>query len=602
MKQKHALLLLVTLVLLVACAHVVPLTGGEPDKQKPYITGIYPNSQSTKVPRELQAVFQFSEWINDRPNDFKKAVTISPPLNKLLKFEVDGDRLMITSNATLDSNTTYNLVLSTEVQDLNGNQLISPFNLTFSTGDTIDTLELAGSVQYPVGSRGKMSSIKIGLYPTGEQRSSYGYLSEFADSNGSIDPNPNFFEEKPLYITGSDSSGLFLFKGLKKGTYELIAFEDQNNNAKVNLPSEKVALSSGPLIIGDSSKPSLTLVSQDTNKLKLTGIEIEYPNRLIVNFNKPPYKDEALVNTNYTIMSLDSSSTYPVQSIYLQPNSNYPVLTIDSLAADSSYFIVCTNLHDSLKHPLDSARRFTQFTWRPIIDTLPPRVVTTQPKARATDITLDTAITLFYNKPVALEDFTYQLVAAEDTLPFVATQKDPLTITITPNKELPNNTEAVVSYLTSDTLVIEGDSTQPADTTITERANTVLSFNTYKVIKLSQFSGVLPGDYFTSPNKGTSSAVITIQNQTTKNIYSTQSTDGTFAYNAIPEGPYFLEYYIDNNKNSQWDAGSIYPLGYSEPYHRIKDTLHIVRSETNNLQTLLIQLQDTTSTLPKQEP
>ncbi|MGL1902205.1 MAG: Ig-like domain-containing protein [Fibrobacterales bacterium] len=602
MKQTHIILLLAVLILLVACAHVVPLTGGEPDKQKPYITGIYPKSQSTQVPRELQAVFQFSEWINDRPNDFKKAVTISPPLNKLLKFNVDGDRLMITSNATLDSNTTYNLVLSTEVQDLNGNQLISPFNLTFSTGDTIDTLELAGSVQYPIGSRGKMSSVKIGLYPTGENRSSFGYLTEFADSNGVVAPNPNFFEEKPLYITGSDSSGLFLFKGLKKGSYELIAFEDKNNNAKVNLPSEKVALASGPLIIGDTTKPALTLISQDTNKLKLTGIEIEYPNRLVVNFNKAPFKDSALINTNYLIMSLDSSRTYPIQSVYLQPNSNYPVLTIDSLAADSSYVIICTNLQDSLSHPLDSARRFTQFTWRPLIDTLPPRVVTTQPKARAKDITLDTAITLFYNKPVTPDDFTYQLVAAEDTLPYTVEQHDPLTITITPHKELPNNSEAVVSYLTSDTLIIEGDSTQPNDTTITQRANTILSFNTYEVIKISQFSGTIPGNYFTPSQKGSAQAIITIQNQMTKNIYSTQSIDGTFTYNSIPEGPYFLEYYIDTNKNSRWDAGSIYPLSYSEPYHRIKDTLHIVRSEPNVLQTLLTQLQDTTSVLPKQEP
>jgi hypothetical protein len=48
----------------------------------------------------------------------------------------------------------------------------------------------------------------------------------------------------PNYITRSDSNGLFLFQNIKQGSYQLIAFEDKDQNQYYNLPNEGVGFSS----------------------------------------------------------------------------------------------------------------------------------------------------------------------------------------------------------------------------------------------------------------------------------------------------------------------------------------------------------------------
>ncbi len=591
---------LITLVIICACAHVVPLKGGEPDVRKPYITGIYPANKSTNIDRDLNAVFQFSEWISDRQNTFRSAVSISPPLNKVLRYEVNGDQLIITSNAVLDSNTTYNIVLSTSVTDLNNNSLISPFHLTFSTGDTIDTLELAGSVQYPLGVNSKLkSNIKIGLYPFGPSRAKYGYLSDFADSNGVMSNEPNIFAEKPLYITGTDTTGEFIFKGLKKGMYELIAFEDQNKNTIFNLPNEKIAIASKKVFIGSKNDDkALTLVSLDTNKLMLSGVEPEYPNRLMVKFSDRPHKDKALDKSNYTVMSLDSSKTYAISDIYLHPKKQTPVLTIDSLEQDSMYVIHCAHITDSMDIGLDTARNYTSFTWRTQVDSIPARAITMIPTSNSKDQRLDTSITIMYDKPIFVDSINYMIVAAEDTLEFKKIQIAANAVRLKTVDDLPNSATAVISYLQPDT-IITTDTTLPIDTTIEFRSRRIFSFNTFELINAAALKGNVPEIQFGRRYSKPLAVKLSIQNLKTKNIYSTPVTSsGTFSFEQVPEGPYFMEYYIDRNDNNRWDQGSLKPYTHSEPYYRIKDTLHLARGEENDLQTLLEPKVDSTVTNP----
>ena len=124
------------------CATSVAPGGGPEDKYSPRVAGVYPSPGSVNISSELNIHLQFDEWIS--PTIPRSAVTISPPLEKKLRFEVDGDELYITSRAQLDSNTTYTVTIASGLKDLRGNAVADPFRLTFSTGPIIDSLSVSG--------------------------------------------------------------------------------------------------------------------------------------------------------------------------------------------------------------------------------------------------------------------------------------------------------------------------------------------------------------------------------------------------------------------------------------------------------------------------
>ena len=80
------------------CATSVAPGGGPEDKYPPRVAGVYPSPGSVNISSELNIHLQFDEWIS--PTIPRSAVTISPPLEKKLRFEVDGDELYINGDFT----------------------------------------------------------------------------------------------------------------------------------------------------------------------------------------------------------------------------------------------------------------------------------------------------------------------------------------------------------------------------------------------------------------------------------------------------------------------------------------------------------------------
>ena len=141
-KSRWAYAVLTGLVLLciglVACATQVAPGGGPEDKLPPRVAAVYPAPNSTNHPNELYVKLEFDEWINASVP--RSAVSISPPIEKKMKFEVSGKTLELTSRAELDENTTYTVTFAGGIKDLHGNALATPFQVVFSTGPVIDTL------------------------------------------------------------------------------------------------------------------------------------------------------------------------------------------------------------------------------------------------------------------------------------------------------------------------------------------------------------------------------------------------------------------------------------------------------------------------------
>ena len=163
-----------------SCATQVAPSGGPEDKLPPRIAGVYPAPNTTNHPNELMIKLEFDEWINASVP--RSAVSISPPIDKKLRFEVSGKTLVLTSRAVLDTGTTYTVTFAGGIKDLHGNALSKPFHVVFSTGSIIDSLTLSGRVLVDQAMARKKEYPSIGLFLMGEERESKHYLDKYRDT------------------------------------------------------------------------------------------------------------------------------------------------------------------------------------------------------------------------------------------------------------------------------------------------------------------------------------------------------------------------------------------------------------------------------------
>ena len=119
------------MAMLLSCATQVAPGGGPEDKLPPRVAAVYPAPNTTNHPNELFVKLEFDEWINASVP--RSAVSISPPIDKKMRFEVSGKTLVLTSRAVLDTGTTYTVTFAGGIKDLHGNMLATPFQLVFST-------------------------------------------------------------------------------------------------------------------------------------------------------------------------------------------------------------------------------------------------------------------------------------------------------------------------------------------------------------------------------------------------------------------------------------------------------------------------------------
>ena len=237
------------LLILTACAQVVPLTGGPSDNQAALpVEGTQNPEQGALHVNQNELTVRFNEFFT--LNDPANTAVMNPNAGKL---EVTSNKrdLSIKWDGPLQPNTTYIIQLNGTIRDLNEkNDTIHQF--VFSTGDRIDSLKINGVVTD--GFTNKPSAgFTIGLYDSVK------------------DP----YKNAPVYICKSNDKGLFEFSYLKSGNYQVFAFLDTN---KDRMPSigEDIAYSSKLVPSGDSVYTHI-LASKPKNPVKQLQVKLVNP-------------------------------------------------------------------------------------------------------------------------------------------------------------------------------------------------------------------------------------------------------------------------------------------------------------------------------------
>ena len=222
--------------LLSSCARMGSPDGGWFDDTPPSVISSSPNDKGVNV-RQQKIVINFNEFI--KIEDAQNKVIVSPPQIEMADIRAAGKRILIELKDTLKDSTTYTIDFSDAISDNNEGNPMGNYTFSFSTGDVIDTLEVAGYVLNAEDLE-PLKGVLVGLYP--------------ADT-----PDSAFHTTPMMRVSRTNGSGHFVIKGVRPGDYVAYALQDADGDFLFSQKSEAVAFSRD--VIQPSWKPD---TRQDT--------------------------------------------------------------------------------------------------------------------------------------------------------------------------------------------------------------------------------------------------------------------------------------------------------------------------------------------------
>ena len=202
-----------------SCARMGSPDGGWYDDTPPYVVGSTPQDKGTGVTSKRIAIY-FNEYI--KLANAQEKVIISPPQLEMPDIKDGGKRIVVNLKDSLKENTTYTIDFSDAISDNNEGNPMGNYTFSFSTGQEIDTLQVAGYVLNAQNLE-PIKGILVGLYD---------------------DLSDTIFKQKPMIrISRTDSRGYFVIKGVAAGTYRAYALQDADGDFVYNQKSEMVAFS-----------------------------------------------------------------------------------------------------------------------------------------------------------------------------------------------------------------------------------------------------------------------------------------------------------------------------------------------------------------------
>lgn len=544
-------LILVSLVILINCAEVQPPSGGEPDKRAPRVDSTSPANGSTSVATGNTIDIYFSERVQSSAG---RQVYISPRPAQEPKLKWHSDRLSITLAEPFAPNQTTVVSLGSGVTDLRNNRLDSSMTIAFSTGTSLDSGRVAGTVLSNGAGQGGML---VGLWDA----------ARISDSTilDSLYPD---------YLTVTDAKGNFTLKYLPDNQYRLIAFVDRNRDERLNARREAFALPDRPVSVGgeipiDSLVMSVTTADTSGAGIISATFSLSGMARIRLSGEFPLDHLKSHLSDAVMIPLLDTTQSYSAQALLesARPKANSLTLAFGRLPA-GDYRLVC---------PLrpDSSVAYEPLTVRDNPDTEPPTIVDHTPGDRAI-FASDVAILLSFSEPIDTAK------AGDETIQLVRSDSIPITTTATWTDVLHCGLKPVT--------ILDGASytVRIAEFEIMDLAGnklgdslTTYNFRTLNTDSLGQVSGTVA---IRLRDKATDPAVLIFKEISNKFVDTLAVKGRDFVLN-LPAGKYLLTGFLDSNRDGSRTDGALSPFRFGETSAIHPDTIAVrARFETTGIE------------------
>jgi hypothetical protein len=321
------------------CAQIGMPNGGIMDSLPPVLVKATPAENSRNV-KTNKITLEFNEYIDVQ--EIANNILVSPAQNKFPVVIANPKSIVIRFRDSMLPNTTYHINFGNAIRDINENNVAKDFSYTFSTGSTIDSLNLFGKVT--LAENGTVdSNMIVMLYRNG------------------VDTAVQKF--KPDYIAKVKSNGSFYFTNLPAENFKIYALRDKDGSKTYNGKAELFAFDPQP-VNPANARDSIELLAfadekETENKLpvkkpelakKLTYTNTAFPlqdllSPVILTFNNPLKEVDSagiyITDTLFNKLSgvrykLDSTSRKLSLSYNWQPEVNFRLIVEKDAVADSA--------------------------------------------------------------------------------------------------------------------------------------------------------------------------------------------------------------------------------------------------------------------------
>lgn len=207
-----------------SCASMGTPDGGPYDEMPPKFVKSTPHLREVNV-KNKKFELEFDEFI--KLEKASEKVVISPPQLEQPEIKVVGKKVVGEFLDELKDSTTYTIDFSDAIVDNNEGNPMGHFTYSFSTGASIDTMEVSGTVLNAADLE-PIKGIQVGLHKN---------------------LNDSAFTKLPFdRVSRTDSRGHFSIRGVAPGKYRIYALMDGNQNYLFDSKTEAIAFSDSIII------------------------------------------------------------------------------------------------------------------------------------------------------------------------------------------------------------------------------------------------------------------------------------------------------------------------------------------------------------------
>ena len=343
--------------LLYSCASIGRIEGGPIDEMPPRFVASNPGQGALHVNRN-KITIEFDEFIKlEKPNE---KVVISPPQVQQPEIKANGKKVVTTLNDTLKPNTTYTIDFGDAIEDNNEGNPLENFFFTFSTGERLDSMEVAGTLLNAANLE-PVKGLLVGLH-----------------SN----LNDSAFIKLPFDRVGrTDSRGRFSIRGVAPGQYRIYALQDADQNFAYSQPTEIIAFDDS--LVVPTMEPRMRQDTTWIDSLTVdTIVERMYthylPDDLLLRCFKEPHFNQRLAKT-------ERLTPHKFSLYFTAPADSLPLLKGLNFDADDAFVVEQTTgrndtihywIKDSLLYQRDSLQVSLTYLYTDTLDQLVPRTDT----------------------------------------------------------------------------------------------------------------------------------------------------------------------------------------------------------------------------------
>jgi uncharacterized protein (DUF2141 family) len=496
MNTLKTLILIITTTLFFKCANISAPNGGPKDINIPILKSQYPNNKTLNF-KDSKIILEFNE--NVTLNNANQEIQITPSINNKYKIHSKKKIIELTFTEQLKENTTYRINLNKSIKDITEGNVAQELTILFSTGNQLDSLYIEGNIINIKNN--KNTDVIVGIY----------------NSSDTL----NIYKQQP-YVYTKSIKGHYKLENLKNGEYDIIAFEDKNNNIIVD-ENEIFGFNSSTIMLKNSVKDLniniLNRIKKDSLKIKNTfttgnKIEIEVNNGL----------------TKVEVLGKDI-----VYSVH-EDNKNINIYNLgsykDSIAINLHLLDSNDNsLHQKILFKTEERKNKTEkATFNPALNT---KIITNKKP-----------IVISFTKPIIglKENNIIKLYSDNNKIPDLLTINKDYTVNTYNDKILINN-----SFTAKDSIIIQIDNKKLK----TINGDSIYSIKGKYLISDITETGTIQGKINTSQN---SFIVQLLDNnyKVTEQIINTPN----YIFTKIKPGKYSVRVINDTNNNGVWDLGN----------------------------------------------